>query len=115
VGNWLTAPEGEKLLSGFDPLSLRGKRDAAIVSLLLGCGLRRSEVVGLKVHAIQRREDHWAIVDLVGKGGRVGELEQIQFLLGHASVQTTERYIGKQDLSRPVNYRLPFSWDSGRP
>ena len=28
-----------------------------------------------------------------------GELEQIQFLLGHASVQTTERYIGcKQNL-----------------
>jgi len=45
-----------------------------------------------------------------------GELEQIQFLLGHASVQTTERYIGcKQDLSRPVNDRLPFSWDSRRP
>jgi integrase len=38
---------------------------------LLGCGLRRSEVVGLRVEAIQRREDHWAIVDLVGKGGRV--------------------------------------------
>jgi site-specific recombinase XerD len=38
-----------------------------------------------------------------------GELEQIQFLLGHASVQTTERYIGsKQDLSRAVNDLLPF-------
>ena len=71
MGNWLTASEGEKLLSGFDPMSIRGKRDAEIISLLLGCGLRRSEVVGLKVHAIQRREDLWAIVDLVGKGGRL--------------------------------------------
>jgi hypothetical protein len=39
-----------------------------------------------------------------------GELEQIQFLLGHASVQTTEGYIGcKQDLTRAVNDRLPFA------
>ena len=43
----------------------------ALVSLLLGCGWRRSEVVGLKCESIQRREDHWAIVDLVGKAGRV--------------------------------------------
>jgi hypothetical protein len=36
-----------------------------------------------------------------------GELEQIQFLLGHASVQTTERYLGcKQNLGSPVNDRF---------
>ena len=36
-----------------------------------------------------------------------GELEQIQFLLGHASVQTTERYRGcKQKLSEAVNDNL---------
>ena len=171
VGNWLSAAEGEQLLSGFVTQKLREKRDLAIISLLLGCGLRRSEVVALKVGDIQRREDHWAIFDLVGKAGHVrtvpvpawvkaaidawtqsasvvtdklfravrkngtvwgdgitqnviwyvvkdcatrvgikalaphdlrrtcarlchaagGELEQIQFLLGHASVQTTEQ------------------------
>ena len=36
-----------------------------------------------------------------------GELDQIQFLLGHVSVQTTERYLGcKQKLSQAVNDNL---------
>jgi site-specific recombinase XerD len=36
-----------------------------------------------------------------------GELEQIQFLLGHISVQTTERYVGcKQRLDKAVNDRI---------
>jgi integrase len=40
-----------------------------------------------------------------------GELEQIQFLLGHASVQTTERYLGcKQKLSQAVNDNLGFEF-----
>ena len=36
-----------------------------------------------------------------------GELEQIQFLLGHVSVQTTEKYLGcKQRLNGAVNDRI---------
>jgi integrase len=36
-----------------------------------------------------------------------GEIEQIQYLLGHQSVQTTERYIGcKQRLRNAVNDRI---------
>jgi integrase len=39
-----------------------------------------------------------------------GELEQIQFLLGHASVQTTERYIGcRQNLREAVNDRFEIA------
>jgi len=51
--------------------TLKGKRDRAIIAVLLGCGLRRRELADLTFDHLQRREDHWAIVDLVGKGGHV--------------------------------------------
>jgi site-specific recombinase XerD len=184
VGNWLSAAESSEVLDRASGASVRAKRDYAMLALLLGCGLRRSELVGLKMDEIQIRQGHWAIVDLIGKGGHIrtvpipqwvksaldiwtiaaeikegkmfravartgkvwgkgisqnvvwyvvkacceraglehiaphdlrrtcaklchtngGELEQIQFLLGHASVQTTERYLGcKQNIGHPVN------------
>jgi site-specific recombinase XerD len=187
IGNWLTAEQGRALVDAPTPETPRGKRDRAILGVLLGCGLRRSELVHLKLGDVQQREGHWAIVDLVGKGGHVrtvpvpgwvksridewaqtsgitsgrlfrsinksgvvwgdgltekviwyvvknfaktvgiekvaphdmrrtcarlchvagGELEQIQFLLGHVSVQTTERYLGcKQRIRDAVNDRI---------
>jgi site-specific recombinase XerD len=184
IGNWLTAEQGRTLVDAPSIQTLRGKRDRAILGMLLGCGLRRSELVHLKLEEVQQREGHWAIVDLIGKGGHVrtvpvpdwvkkridewtqasgtasgclfrsinktgnvwgngvtekvvwyvvrnfaksigieriaphdlrrscarlchvagGELEQIQFLLGHVSVQTTERYLSsKQKIKDAVN------------
>ena len=59
------------LLADVDHDTLRGKRDAVILSLLLGCGLRRSEVIALKAEDVQRRDERWAITDLVGRAGHV--------------------------------------------
>jgi site-specific recombinase XerD len=183
-GNWLSAEQCSEVLRGALGPSMRAKRDYAMLATLFGCGLRRSELVGLEVDDVQMRQGHWAVVDLIGKGGHIrtvpipdwvkaalddwraaagitegrifravaragkiwgdgisqnvvwyvvkgcceragllhiaphdlrrtcaklchtsgGEIEQIQFLLGHASVQTTERYLGcKQNLGHPVN------------
>jgi site-specific recombinase XerD len=187
LGNWLTAEQGHALWQAPDRRCLKGKRNRASLALLLACGLRRHEAVSLRLDDLQQREEHWAIVDLVGKGGHVrtvpvpdwvrselddwlgaaavdqgrlfrrvnkvgkawgegitektiwdivkesaktvgvaklaphdlrrtcarlchasgGELEQIQFLLGHVSVQTTERYLGcKQRIRSAVNDRI---------
>jgi len=166
AGNWLNRDQARLLLEKSDGGILRCARDVAMISTLLGCGLRRAELACLRREDVQIRQGHWTIVDLVGKGGRVrhrrpslqgyqppwdhagqrnlrkrglvwvrncaqrveldrlaphdlrgtcaklchvngGELEQIQFLLGHASVLTTERYLGcKQNLEEPVNDRF---------
>jgi hypothetical protein len=51
-----------------------------------------------------------ALWNLVTASRRPENLEQIRFLLGHASVQTTERYIGsKQKLQDAVNDRFEIS------
>ena len=183
-GNWLSTEQSSEVLKHACGDSMREKRDYAMLAMLFGCGFRRSELVGLDLDDIQMRQGHWAVVDLIGKGGHIrtvpipnwvktaldqwtraanvnegkifrrvarkgkvwgkglsqnvvwyvvrtccrkaglehiaphdlrrtcaklchdrgGELEQIQFLLGHASVQTTERYLGcKQNLGQPVN------------
>jgi integrase len=39
--------------------------------MLIGCGLRRGELLALRVDAIQLREEHWVIADLLGKAGHI--------------------------------------------
>jgi site-specific recombinase XerD len=71
AGNWLPKEAAQALLALPDTSTVKGLRDRAILAILLGCGLRRSEVSGLTVEHIAQRDGRWVIVDLVGKGGRV--------------------------------------------
>ena len=49
----------------------RGKRDRIVLALLVGCGLRRSELVGLHFENVRQRDGRWVILNLKGKGNRV--------------------------------------------
>jgi site-specific recombinase XerD len=71
IGNWLTVEQSRVLLKDACPDNLRGKRDGALIAILLGCGLRRAEAVELTIKHLQLREDHWVIADLIGKGKHI--------------------------------------------
>jgi len=71
IGHWLTAEQAGVLLALPDVTTLKGIRDAAVLAILVGAGLRRSEVVSLNCSHIQEREGRWLIVDLLGKHGRI--------------------------------------------
>lgn len=67
VGNWLSLQQAQALLNAPDIRTTKGLRDRAMFAVLLGCGLRRSEVAALTMKHIQMRDSRWCIVDLVGK------------------------------------------------
>ena len=76
----------------------------AVVSLAAFVFLLK-EYSGSKPHGLRR-----TCARLCHQAG--GELEQIQFLLGHVSVQTTERYLGcKQRFHNAVNNRIGIEPD----
>jgi site-specific recombinase XerD len=71
IGNWLSVEQAKDLLRATAVETARGKRDRAILALLIACGLRRAELVELKAEDFQLREDHWVLADLVGKGKHI--------------------------------------------
>src|SRR5664280_2470396 len=71
IGNWLSVDEAKALLQHSPTEGLRAKRDRAILAILVGCGLRRAELIGLRLEDFQVREEHCVIADLIGKGKHI--------------------------------------------
>lgn len=63
----LTDYEVKLLLNSFEPLTFLGERDKLICMLMLDCGLRRGEVVNLKLSDIDKNK-HTMIIN--GKGSK---------------------------------------------
>lgn len=68
--NGLTKDEAEQLLKQPNRSTLQGKRDYAILLLMLHDGLRRAEVCGLQCRNLQR-EGYYTILRVLGKGGKL--------------------------------------------
>jgi len=70
-GNWLTKQQAQEIISAPNVEALKGLRDRAVLAVMIGSGLRRSEVAKLSFEHIQQRDSRWVIVDMIGKGNHV--------------------------------------------
>src|SRR5437773_1811398 len=112
LGNWLTAEQGQALWQAPDRERLKGKRDRALLALLLACGLRRHEAVALTLDHLQQREEHWAIVDLMGKGGHVRTVPVPDWVKSELEVWLAAAGIDRGRLFRRVN-KVGKAWGEG--
>jgi site-specific recombinase XerD len=71
TGNWLTRDEAQQWLNAPDTRTREGKRDRALLAVLIGCGLRRAEAAALSFKHVQQRDGRWVLVDLIGKRDKV--------------------------------------------
>jgi site-specific recombinase XerD len=103
VGNWLSQRQAQALLSAPDVSTIRGLRDRAILAVLFGCGLRRSEVAALTFAHVQQRAGRWCIVDLVGKHGHVRTVPVPTWTKVAIDAWTSAASLVDSCLFRPVN------------
>lgn len=103
LGNWLTLEQAQKLINAPDKTRLKGLRDRAILALMIGAGLRRSEVAALKLDQLQQRAGRWVIPDLIGKGNRTRTVPVPTWAKGALDEWITAANISDGYLFRPVN------------
>jgi site-specific recombinase XerD len=103
MGNWLSVMQAQTLLNTPDITTSKGLRDRAILAVLLGCGLRRSEVAALSVNHVQQRDGRWCIVDLVGKHGRVRTIPMPTWVKVATDAWTLAAGVADGCVFRPVN------------
>jgi len=103
IGNWLTIHQAEKLVNTPDVSTLKGKRDRALLAVMIGCGLRREETASLMLERIQQREGRWVIVDMIGKGGRVRSIPMPSFAKAALDVWIRAAGFETGRVFRPVN------------
>ena len=82
-----------------------------MIAVLLGCGLRRSEVAALTFADVQQRDGRWCIVDLVGKHGRVRTAPMSNWVTLAIDAWTTPATIADGRVFRPVIHRDHVSGD----
>src|SRR5438094_10548488 len=103
VGNWLSLRQAQALLSAPDIATMKGLRDRAILAVLLGCGLRRSEVAALTFSHVQQRDGRWCIVDLRGKHGRIRTVPMPTWVKVAIDAWTMPSGVTDGHVFRPVN------------
>ena len=103
LGNWLSLRQAQALLNAPDIATMKGMRDRAIIAVLLGCGLRRSEVAALTMEHIQQRDGRWCIVDLFGKHGRVRTVPMPVWVKVAIDAWTAQAGVTAGYVFRPVN------------
>ena len=102
-GNWLTLPQAQRLLAEPDPETTKGLRDRVLLGMLVGCGLRRGELAGLELADVSQREGRWAIVDLLGKHGRVRTVPMPSWAVAALDEWAASAGISSGPMLRPVS------------
>lgn len=102
MGNWLSKEQAENLINAPDTETLKGKRDRAVLAVMIGCGLRRVEVTRLTLGHIQQREGRWMVVDLKGKRDKVRSIPMPSWAKSAIDVWVDASGVADGPLFRPL-------------